>query len=158
MLDYNRENISKSIFILLKQEFLSEFPHYYESSQTRYVLFHLLMNRIVRYTYSRHDILSYGKKVFDTKLVHMFYWYDSKSKFANWGDVFGPFAVEKLSPQMKVVQVVDFQRKEKFDQRTRSNSQKSKENLINLKNYSFCLEQPKFWTWPAWNKFSDRKY
>ena len=104
------ESITLGQFETLKQEFSSEFPQFYESSQTKYLLFHLLMDRIVRYTYTREDILYYGKSVFDRNLVHMFYWYDPRNNIANWGDVFGPIAVQKLSRGVKIERVRDFQK------------------------------------------------
>ena len=95
--------LSEKDIQLFKRDFSSEFPHHYELSEIKFVLFHLLMDRIVRYSHSKEDILSFGKSIIDKGVVHMYYWFGSgRDRFGNWGDILGPVIVQKLS-RIKVV-------------------------------------------------------
>ena len=82
---------------MFQNDFSSEWPQYWESLQTKNVLFHLLMNRIVRYTHTQRDILLHGRTIFDQKFIYMYYWYKPMTKLANWGDILGPVLVQQLS-------------------------------------------------------------
>ena len=96
------QNISDPELQLFKSLFAVNFPTFVENSQLKFVLFHLLMNRIVRYTFDKKDFKRLGSSLIDKNSVRMFYWYNPQDKFMNWGDILGPVIVEKLS-HLKVV-------------------------------------------------------
>ena len=89
------QNLSETEFSLLKSIFVSQFPQFYSKSQIRYVVFHLVLNHIVRYSFQQGDIKSIGNYTLFKEGFNLYFF--NPGNLHNWGDVLGPVLVSKLS-------------------------------------------------------------
>ena len=85
-------------------QFKDKFPEVLEKRQLKFVLFHLLMDHIVRYTFSTDSLTAWSRKQARYSSFYMYFWYNPAEKLMNWGDILGPVFVSKMS-KFKVIQV-----------------------------------------------------